>query len=74
MILLTELNHVPTSSASGTWLYSSVVERWTLKLKVPRLAIQLVTFGTKNRQNCSLSHFIICQPLYLICLFVSLWR
>jgi hypothetical protein len=30
-----ELNHVPTSSASGTCLFCSVVERWTLKLEVP---------------------------------------
>jgi hypothetical protein len=30
-----KLNHIPTSSASGTCLFSSVIERWTLKLKVP---------------------------------------
>jgi hypothetical protein len=32
---VTKLNRVAISSVSGTCLVSSVVERWTFKLKVP---------------------------------------
>jgi hypothetical protein len=74
-----KLNHIPISSTSGTCLISSVVECWTLKLEpeVPdegTSLLYIVIGAQQTTHNNSLSPFIICQPLYLICcLFMILW-
>jgi hypothetical protein len=46
-----KLNRVPTSSVSGTCLFSSVVERWKL-VRTPTVAIHFVTYCHENLSLC----------------------